>query len=154
MLNIKGRFLYARLYCIVWSSLLVISDIFTAAIKPDFHSRFSLVTSDFFHMGHSQSGETNRTERKKISLALFGFEVKIFQQNLSDFCGHFTRMKKFSQNGRPTALSGLRENRPQYNLKTNYSMHTERRSVPVNCIIDNTHCIVLSFWRNTRKMWL
>ena len=56
-------------------------------------------------------------QNEKKSLALFGFEVQIFQQNLSDFCGHFTRMKKFSQNGHPTALSGLREDRPQYNLK-------------------------------------
>ena len=48
----------------------------------------------------------------------FGFEVQRFQQDLSDFRGHFTRMKKFSQNGRPTALPGLREERPQYKLKT------------------------------------
>ena len=91
-------------------------------------------------------------QNEKISLALFGFEVQIFQQNLSDFCGHFKRMKKVSQNGRPTALPGLRENRPQYvrsqtkNYRaSDYSMHAERRSVPENCIIDNTHCIVLSF---------
>ena len=32
--------------------------------------------------------------------------------------GHFTRIEKFSQDGRPTALSGLREDRPQYILKT------------------------------------
>ena len=55
---------------------------------------------------------------EKISLALFGFEVQVFRQNLSDFRGHFTRMKKVSQNGRPTVLPGLKENRPQYNLKT------------------------------------
>ena len=46
--------------------------------KPDFHSRFSLVASEIFRMGHAQSGETNRTGRK-ISFALFAFEVQIFQ---------------------------------------------------------------------------
>ena len=80
-------------------------------------------------MGHAQSGETNRTGRK-ISFALFAFEVQIFlnfceiflQRNQLEFFlesrGHFTRIEKFSQNGRPTALSGLREDRPQYILKT------------------------------------
>ena len=35
-------------------------------LKPDFHSRFSLVDSDNFLMGDAQSGETNRTGRKNI----------------------------------------------------------------------------------------
>ena len=35
-------------------------------IKPDFHSRFSLVASETFRTGHAQSGETNRTGRKNI----------------------------------------------------------------------------------------
>ena len=47
-------------------------------LKPDFHSRFSLVTSEIFRMGHAQSDETNRTGRK-ISFALFASEVQIFQ---------------------------------------------------------------------------
>ena len=71
-----------------------------------------------------------RTDQdEKLSFALFGFEVKYFnfceiflQLNQSDFFlesrGHFTRIEKFSQNGHPTALSGLREDRPQYILKT------------------------------------
>ena len=66
---------------------------------------------------------------EKISFALFAFEVQIFQL-LRNFLtakpidfflesrGHFARNEKFSQNGRPTALSGLREDRPQYILKT------------------------------------
>ena len=79
-------------------------------------------------MGHVQNVEKNRTGRK-ISFALFAFEVQIFQllRNFltakpSDFflesCGHFTRIEKLSQNGRPTALSGLREDRSKYILKT------------------------------------
>ena len=97
-------------------------------VKPDFTSRFSLVASEIFHMEHAQSGETNRIGRK-ISFTLFVFEVQIFQllrnfltANQSVFFlesrGHFTRIKKFLQNGRPTALSGLKEDRPQYILKT------------------------------------
>ena len=46
--------------------------------KPDLHSRFSLVASEILLMGHVQSGETNRTGRK-ISFALFAFEVQLFQ---------------------------------------------------------------------------
>ena len=49
----------------------------TTLLKPDFHSRFSLVASEMFCMGHAQSGETNRTGRKNVfSSAL---EVQIFQ---------------------------------------------------------------------------
>ena len=97
-------------------------------VKPDFHSRFSLVPSEMFRIGHAQNVETNRTGRK-ISFALFAFEVQtlqfceiFLQRNQSDFFlespGHFTRIEKISQNGRPTALTGLREDRPQYLLKT------------------------------------
>ena len=97
-------------------------------IKPDFHSRFSLVASENFRMGHAQSGETNKTERKNIFRSV-RIEVQIFQL-LRNFLtakpirlflesrGHFTRIKKFLQNGLPTALSGLREGGPQYILKT------------------------------------
>ena len=96
--------------------------------KPDFHSRFSLVASENFSMGHAQSGETNKTERKNIFRSV-RIKVQIFQL-LRNFLtakpirlflesrGHFTRIKKFLQNGRPTALSGLREERLQYILKT------------------------------------
>ena len=38
----------------------------TTLLKPDFHSRFSLVVSEMFCMGHAQSGETNRTGRKNV----------------------------------------------------------------------------------------
>ena len=38
----------------------------TTLLKPDFHSRFSLVASEMFCMGHAQSGETNRTGRKNV----------------------------------------------------------------------------------------
>ena len=107
-------------------------------IKPDFHSCFSLVASEIFRMGHAQSGETNRMGRK-ISFALFAFEVQIFQllrnflqRNQSDFFlesrGHFTRIKKLLQNGRPTTLLGLREDRPQCSLKTRIiELHTSSR---------------------------
>ena len=37
------------------------------SLKPDFHSRFSLVASEIFRKGHAQNGETNRTGRKNIS---------------------------------------------------------------------------------------
>ena len=47
-------------------------------LKPDFHSRFSLVASEIFRMGRAHSNETNRTGRK-ISFALFAFGVQIFQ---------------------------------------------------------------------------
>ena len=68
-------------------------------------------------------------QNEKISFALFALKFKYFnfceifsQRNQSDFFlesrGHFTRIKKFLQNGRPTALSGLREERLQYILKT------------------------------------
>ena len=40
------------------------------------------------------------------------------ETNQTSFRGHFTRIKKILQNGRLTALSGLREGRPQYILKT------------------------------------
>ena len=97
-------------------------------LKPDFHSRFSLVASEIFRMGHAQSvSETNRTGRKYLSLCshlkfkYFNFCEIFLQRNQSDFflesCGHFMRIEKFSQNGRPTALSGLREDRSQYILK-------------------------------------
>ena len=100
-----------------------------STLKPDFHSRFSLVASEIFHMGNAQSGETNRTGRKTylslcshLKFKYFNFCEIFSQRNQSDFLlesrGHFTRIKKFSQNGRPTALSSLREDRPQYILKT------------------------------------
>ena len=44
-------------------------------VKPDFHSRFSLVASEFFRTGHAQSGEQDG----KISFAPFAFEVQIFR---------------------------------------------------------------------------
>ena len=49
-------------------------------IKPDFHSRFSLVASEIFRMGHAQGGETNRTGRKNI----FRY-VRIWSSNISTF---------------------------------------------------------------------
>ena len=48
------------------------------SMKPHFHSRFSLLASEIFRMGHAQSGETNRTGGK-IPFALWAFEVRIFQ---------------------------------------------------------------------------
>ena len=58
------------------------------------------------------------------------------QRNQSDFFlesrGHFTKIKKVSPNGRPTALSGpKKEDRPQYILKTRIiklqtSFHSKR----------------------------
>ena len=55
------------------------------------------------------------------------------------------------------ALSRLREDRPSvYSQNKDYRAsdlctYTERRSVPENCIIDNTHCIVLSFKKKHEK---
>ena len=57
-----------------------------------------------------------------LQFKCFNFCEIFLQRNQSDFFlesrGHFTRIEKFSQNGRPTALSRLREDRPQYILKT------------------------------------
>ena len=39
---------------------------FFEVLKPDFHSRFSLVASENFSTGSAQSGETKRTGRKNI----------------------------------------------------------------------------------------
>ena len=47
-------------------------------LKPDFHSRLSLVASEIFRMGHAQSGETSRTGRKNIFLS-----VRIGSLNIS-----------------------------------------------------------------------
>ena len=38
-------------------------------LKPDFHSYFLPVASEFFHMGHVQCGETNRITQKYHSLS-------------------------------------------------------------------------------------
>ena len=87
-------------------------------------------------MGHAQSGETNRIGKKYFSLCshlkfkYFNFCEIFLQRNQSDSFlesrGRFTRIKKFLQNGRPTALSGLREDRSQYVLKTrNIELQTE-----------------------------
>ena len=66
------------------------------------------------------------------------------QRNQSDFFfesrGHFTRFEKFSQNGRPTALSGPREDRPQYILKTRI---IERQTFRLRQCFDET----LRKWR-------
>ena len=57
-----------------------------------------------------------------LKFKYFNFFEIFLQRNQSDFFseshGHFTRIKKFLQYGRPTALSSLREDRPQYILKT------------------------------------
>ena len=47
-------------------------------LKPDFHSHFSLVSSEILRMGHAQSGETNRIERKNIFPS-----VRISSSNIS-----------------------------------------------------------------------
>ena len=58
----------------------------------------------------------------QLKFKYFNFCEIFSHRNQSDFFlesrEHFTRIKKFSQNGCPTALSGLREERPQYILKT------------------------------------
>ena len=97
-------------------------------VASDFRSRFSLVTSELFRIGHAQSGKTNRTGRK-ITFALFAFEVQIFQllrnfltakpiRFVSGVTWTFHEDQKIFTKCRPTALSGLREDRPQYILKT------------------------------------
>ena len=55
-----------------------INPLTMVTLKPDFHSRFSLVANEILRMGHAQSGETNRTGRK-MSFVLFAFEIQIFQ---------------------------------------------------------------------------
>ena len=66
---------------------------------------------------------------EKIYFVLFAFEIQTFQllpnfltakqsDSFLESREHFRRITKISQNGRPTALSGLREDRPQYILKT------------------------------------
>ena len=56
-----------------------------------------------------------------LKFKYFNFCEIFSQQKQSDFFleprGHFTRFKKYSQGGRPIALSSLREDRPQYILK-------------------------------------
>ena len=56
-----------------------------------------------------------------LKLKCFNFSEIFLQRNQSDFFlesrGYFTRIENFSQNGRLTALSGLRKDRPQYILK-------------------------------------
>ena len=109
--------------------LAILLTMWRPGLKPDFHLRFSLVASDILHMVHAQSGETNRIGRKNIfwlcshlKFKYFNFREIFLHRNQSDFFlesrGHFTRIQKFLQNGHPTALSGLREDRPQYILKT------------------------------------
>ena len=79
-------------------------------------------------MGHAQSGETNKTERKDIFRSV-RIEVQIFQllrnfltakpiRLFPSVMWTFHEDQNFLQNGRPTALSGLREERLQYILKT------------------------------------
>ena len=59
------------------------------------------------------------TEQEEKTFALFAFEVQMFQllRNQSDFFTEshgrtFHEDQNFLQNGRPTALSGAREERP------------------------------------------
>ena len=92
-----------------------------ASLKRDFHSPFSLVASEIFRMGRV----VKRIEQDEKILSLcshlkfkyFKFCEIFSQRNQSDLFlesrGHFTRIKKFSQNGRSTALSGLKEDRPK-----------------------------------------
>ena len=79
-----------------------------------------------------------------LKFKYFNFCEIFFQRNQSDFflesCGHFTRIEKFAQNGRPTALSGLREDRPQYILKTKI---IERQTFPLRQFFAGT----LRKWR-------
>ena len=71
--------------------------------------------------------EQNRTKKylslcSHLKFKYFNFCEIFSQRNQSDFfldlSGHFTRIKKFSQNGWPTAFSCLREDLSQYILKT------------------------------------
>ena len=96
--------------------------------KPDFHSRFSLVASQIFAWAMRRVLKRIEQDEKYFSLCshlkfkYFNFCEVFLQRNQSDFFlesrGHFTRIEKFSQNGRPTALSGFRGDRLQYILKT------------------------------------
>ena len=51
-------------------------------IKPDFHSHFSLVASENFRIGHAQSGETNRRERKTVFFCPAKFSCSETNQTL------------------------------------------------------------------------
>ena len=95
-----------------------------SGLKPDFTRAFCLSPAKIFVCS---MGETNGAGRK-ISFALFAFEVQIFQLlrnfltakpiRLLELRGHYTRINKSLQNGRPTALRGLRKDRPRYILRT------------------------------------
>ena len=85
-------------------------------VQPDFHLRFSLVASEIFRMGHAQRTKKYLPLNPHLKFKYFNFCEIFLRRNQSDFFreprGHFRRIKNFSQNGRATALSDLREDRP------------------------------------------
>ena len=97
-------------------------------LKPDFHSRFSLVASEIFAWDMRRVVKRIEQDKKifpsvRISSSNISTSAKFphSETNQTSFLSHADILrgsKKFSQNGRPTALSGLREDRPQNILKT------------------------------------
>ena len=89
---------------------------------------FRLSPGKFFARDMGRVLKRTEQDEKYLSLCshlkfkYFNFCEIFLQRNQSDFflesCGHFTRIEKFSHNDHPTALSALREDRPQYILKT------------------------------------
>ena len=98
-----------------------------STLKPDFHSRFSLVDNDNFRMGDAQSGETNRTGRKNIFCS-----VRIWSSNISTTAKFFYSETNFLSHVEITRGSKnitkwpshrfmrpkLKRDRPRYILKT------------------------------------
>ena len=105
--------------------------------KKNYRS-LSLISTNMFHWSPANFfvwdmrrvvKRTDIDQDEKVSSALFAFEVQIFQL-LRNFLTvkpirllywvmwRFHENRKISQNGHPTAFSGLREDRPHYILKT------------------------------------
>ena len=101
-------------------------------LKPDFNSPSSFVTRTSFAWDMRRVVKPIEEDEKNIFRSVRIGKFKYFnyceiflQRNLSDFFleprGHYIRIEKFLQNGRPTALLFLREDIPQYFLKTRIS---------------------------------
>ena len=100
------------------------------SVKPDFHSGFSLVTSEVFARDIRRVVKPIKQDEKNLSLSLY-LRFKYFnfckcsysetnQTSLIILCvtWAFYKDQKILQNDCPTALSGPREERPQYIPKT------------------------------------
>ena len=83
----------------------------------------SLISTHTFRLSPANLFGRKNIFRSHLKFKYFNFCQIFLQRHQSEFSvtesrGHFRRIEKFSQNGRPTAFSGPREDRPQYILKT------------------------------------